>query len=199
MLYIYINYLGIIKFHYTYINKTMTTMQKECRKCGKVQPHSEFSKCTKNKDGLQYQCRDCNRKSNHKFRTEINPEHHQKWQHNNMKRLCELVRNYRKADKNSLIYSIRNPDGETYIGMTQMHLSVRKLEHISNYRKASVGNNYAPLPLLHSSFTKWGVDNHTFEIVLDMGDTDRKQLAFIETSFIQAFQEINKSLNVRIK
>lgn len=174
-------------------------MQKECNKCGEVKPHSQFSKCSSNKDGLQYQCRDCNRKSNHKFRTELNPQHHAEWQRTNLKRLCELVKKYRKANKPSLIYSISNPEQEHYIGMTQMHLSVRRLEHISHFRKSMKGNRAVVLPLLHDSFRKWGVENHKFEVILNMGDIDRKQLAFIETSFIQAFQEINKSLNVRIK
>lgn len=174
-------------------------MQKECSKCGEVKPHSQFSKCSSHKDGLQYQCRECNRKSNHKFRTEIQPEHHAEWQRTNLGRLCEIVAKYRKADKSSLIYSIRNPEGETYIGMTQMYFSVRKLEHISHFRKYKKGQSNVHLPLLHYSFEKYGIDNHQFEVIVDMGDTDREQLSFIETSFIKAFQEIGKSLNVRVK
>lgn len=32
---------------------------KRCSKCGRVLPLSEFQKCSKNLDGLQYHCRDC--------------------------------------------------------------------------------------------------------------------------------------------
>jgi predicted GIY-YIG superfamily endonuclease len=172
---------------------------KECKKCGETKSTSEFSKCSVRKDGLQYNCKSCNKKDNHKFRTEINPSHHANWQRNNLKRLCELIKNYRRADKNGLIYSIRNPEGDTYIGMTQMYLKVRRLEHISHYRKYTKGQRDTTLPLLHASFDKYGIENHQFETILDMGNIDRKQLSFIETSFIQAFQQIGKSLNIRIK
>lgn len=184
--------------YYTYIDKLniLAHMTKQCNKCGQTKSTSDFSKCSSNKDGLQYQCKSCNVKTNHKFRTEINPSHHAEWQRNHFTRLCELVRKYRKADKNSLIYSIRNPEGETYIGMTQMYMQVRKFEHISHYNKAKRGYYKYNLPLLHSSFDKYGVDNHQFEVIADFGEMDREQLRFIETSFIKAFQEIGKSLNI---
>lgn len=171
---------------------------KQCKKCGETKSTSEFSKCSVRKDGLQYNCKSCNKKDNHKFRTEINPSHHADWQRANLKRLCEIVKNYRRADKNGLIYSIRNPEGQTYIGMTQMYLSVRRLEHISHFKRR-YKDNRTKLPLLHQSFEKWGIDNHKFETILDMGNMDREQLAFIETSFIQSFQQIGKSLNIRTK
>lgn len=166
---------------------------KQCRKCNEVKELSQFSKCSVRKDGLQYNCKSCNKKDNLKFRTEINPSHHQIWQRNNLSRLCQLVQKYRKADKNSIIYSITNPAGETYIGMTQMYLKVRKWEHIAAYRN----NKPNAIPLLRESFEKYGVDNHKFELVVDMGDIDREQLKFIESSFIQAFQQTGKSLNIK--
>ena len=88
-------------------------------------------------------------------------------------------------------------NSEVYVGMTEAHLNVRKLEHRQHYKKAKKGKQ-APLPLLHESFDLYGINNHIFETIVELGDIDRKQLAFIETSFIQSFKEIGKSLNIRI-
>lgn len=168
---------------------------KRCIKCREMKETTQFSKCSARKDGLQNNCKACNKEDNLKFRTEINPLHHADWQQNNLDKLCEYVAKYRKADKGGLIYSIRNPNGDTYIGMTETHLSVRALEHRQHYKKAKRGKQ-APLPLLHKSFDKYGLDNHSFEVVIQL-DVDRKQLEFVESSFIAAFKEIGKSLNIK--
>jgi hypothetical protein len=167
-------------------------------KCREVKDEVNFSKSKAKKDGLQDNCKVCNREDNLKFRTEINPQHHAEWQRNNLDRLCELVAKYRKADKGGLIYSIRNPEGETYIGMTEAYLNVRTLEHKQHYKLAKKGKANS-IPLLHQSFDKYGVENHQFEIVVQLDGMDREQLAFVESSFIKSFKEIGKSLNVRIK
>jgi hypothetical protein len=170
---------------------------KRCTKCRESKETTQFSKCSSNTDGLQHNCKSCNKEDNLKFRTQINPEHHAEWQRNNPQRLVELVWKYRKADKGGQIYSIKNPNGEVYIGMTEAHLSVRALEHRQHFKRAKKGKMSA-LPLLHQSFEQFGMDNHTFETVVELPGYDRKQLAFVETSFIQSFKEIGKSLNVRI-
>lgn len=171
---------------------------KQCVKCREVKDESNFSKCSARKDGLQWNCKSCNKEDNQKFRTQINPQHHADWQRSNPDRLNELVSKYRKADKGGIIYSIRNPNGDTYIGMTEAHLSVRWLEHRQHYKRAKKGKMFS-LPKLHESFSKYGLDNHTFETVVELPGYDRKQLAFVETTFIESFQEIGKSLNVRTK
>jgi hypothetical protein len=168
----------------------------KCNQCDKSKDESQYSKCSSAKNGLQPKCKSCNKEDNLKFRKQINPQHHANWQRSNPERLTELVTKYRKADKGGIIYSIRNPDGETYIGMTEAYLSVRSLEHKQHYKLAKKGKKFT-LPKLHESFDKYGVENHTFQIVVELPGIDRKQLAFIETSFIQSFKEINKSLNVR--
>lgn len=171
-------------------------MTKQCNSCGQQKDPSHFSKCSSNKDGLQYRCKECNKKDNLIFRTE-KPEHHQEWQLKNIDRHTKIVKKYRKADKTPKIYSIKNPNNEVYIGMTQMYFSVRKLEHMAHYRKASKGMRDR-LPGLHDSFDKYGVDNHQFEIVVELEGYDRKQLGFVESSFIKVFQQIGKSLNKQI-
>lgn len=171
---------------------------KKCSKCSVVKETTQFSKCSSAKDSLQPNCKICNKKDNLKFRTQINPSHHAEWQRNNTDALYTILRRHRKADKSPLIYSIKNPDNEVYIGMTEAFLSVRKGEHKLHYRRAKQGK-IPGLPLLHASFDKWGVNNHTFEIVVELEGYSRKQLGFVETSFIQSFKEIGKSLNVRIQ
>jgi hypothetical protein len=170
---------------------------KRCTKCREAKETTQFSKCSSNTDGLQHNCKSCNKEDNLKFRTQINPEHHAEWQRNNPQRLVELVWKYRKADKGGQIYSIKNPNGEVYIGMTEAHLNVRMLEHRQHFKRAKKDKRLS-LPLLHQSFEQFGMENHTFETVVELPGYDRKQLAFVETSFIQSFKEIGKSLNVRI-
>lgn len=36
---------------------------KKCSKCGRVLPLSEFQKCSRNADGLQYRCKECQNKA----------------------------------------------------------------------------------------------------------------------------------------
>jgi hypothetical protein len=170
---------------------------KKCSKCRAVKETTQFSKCSSAKDFLQPNCKSCNKKDNLKFREEINPEHHADWQRNNPQRLVELVWKYRKADKGGQIYSIKNPNGEVYIGRTEAHLTVRKLEHKQHYNRAKKDKKLL-LPLLHQSFELYGIENHIFETVVELPGYDRKQLGYVESSFIKSFKQINKSLNVRI-
>ena len=170
--------------------------QKECKGCGKVKDTTQFSKRTSSKDGLQSKCKQCNSKDNHKFRTEINPQHHAKWQRTNWDKFMSYIRNYRRADKNGIIYAITNPEGETYIGMSEMYLNNRMLEHRKHYKQYKQGKRTS-LPGLHDSFDKYGVENHTFKTIFESEDIDRKQLEYIESSFIQAVKQTGKSLNIR--
>lgn len=169
---------------------------KECQKCHKVKDTTLFSKCSSNKDGLQYKCKECNKKDNHKFRTEINPQHHAKWQTINWDKFMGYLKKYRKADKAGIIYAITNPDGETYIGMSEMHLNVRLIEHRKHYRQGLQGKRER-LPGLHDSFDKYGVNNHNFKTIFESEGIDRQQLKYIESSFIEAVKQTGKSLNIR--
>ena len=169
---------------------------KQCKECGKAKDITQFSKRKASKDGLQPKCRECNKKDNHKFRTEINPKHHYKWQKEHYDWHIENMRKYRKADDTPKIYYIQNPVGEMYIGMTEMYLSVRTMEHRAHYRRALKGKR-ARLPGLHDSFDKYGLENHKFGIAAEFEGIDRKQLRMIEKSFIDAVRTMGKSLNAR--
>lgn len=167
---------------------------KQCNRCGKVKDTTEFSKQTRSKDGLQPRCKSCNKKDNHKFRTEINPKHHKVWQKTHMNELSGYIKKYRKADKTPIIYSITNPEGKQYIGQTMMNFSVRILEHRSHYRRASQ-NKRERLDLLHDSFDKHGMDNHQFKIMKELPNFTRKQLHEVEKAYIVLNKLQNISLN----
>ena len=168
---------------------------KRCRGCGNFKETTQFSKRSASKDVLQGKCRNCNSKDNQKFRVEINPEHHSKWQRNNKDKFLSILRKYRRADKGGQIYAIINPEKEIYIGMTECNLSYRLLEHRNHYKRASVGKRER-LPGLHDSFDKHGITSHQFKTLIELGDIDRKQLQMIERSFITAVMQTGKSLNI---
>jgi predicted GIY-YIG superfamily endonuclease len=170
--------------------------QKQCQKCHKLKDTTQYSKCKSNKDGLQYKCKECNKVDNLKFRTEINPTHHQKWQDKNWDKFVDYVKKYRKADKVGLIYGITNPEGMVYIGMTQMYLRVRLNEHRRHYRRASEGKRDR-LGLLHDSFDKYGIDNHEFKVVKECPGLTREQLKQLESAIITLNKSQNISLNKR--
>jgi hypothetical protein len=161
-----------------------------------VKDTKEFSKCKVNKDGLQYKCKQCDKETNLKFRTEINPTHHKKWQDKNWDTFIEYVRKYRKADKVGLIYGITNPEGMVYIGMTMMYFLVRLNEHRRHYRRASEGKRDR-LGKLHDSFDKYGIDNHEFKIIKECPGLTRKQLQELESAFITLNKFQNISLNTK--
>lgn len=172
----------------------MTTHTKHCYGCSITKPTTEFSKSKSMKDGLQPKCKDCNKIDNHKFRTTLNPKHHTKWQRDNAKRVCEIVRKHRAADKSGKVYYIVNPDGEYYIGMTKTHLRIRWGEHKIHYR-ASKENKRNRLPGLHDSFDKWGIENHRMETIVEFEGISRKDLRQHEKAFIQSFKEKANILN----
>ena len=170
--------------------------QKQCQKCQKVKDTTQYSKCSRAKDGLQYKCKECNKVDNLKFRTEINPEHHKKWQSNNWDTFIGYIKKYRKADKDGIIYAITNPEGLQYIGMTMTKISVRLLEHRSHYKRALKGKRKR-LGLLHDSFDKFGIDNHEFKIMKECPGLTRDQLKELEKSYITLNKFQNISLNTR--
>ena len=168
---------------------------KTCSECCKTKKVEEFSKRSASKDGLQGRCKSCNKIYNKDFRTE-NPEHHAIWQRVNRKRANEILKKYRKADKGSIIYYIKSPEGMYYIGMTEAYISVRELEHRLHYRLVLQGKR-EPLPLLHASFDKWGFENHKSGILFEFENISRRELYDYESIVIAAFQELGISLNAK--
>ena len=182
--------------NYSYITNNKMTNMKHCNECGRVKETTQFSKCKATKDGLQNKCKQCNSKDNFKFRTEINPQHHAKWQNDNWDRFMGYLRKYRKADKTGIIYAIINPEGFSYVGMSEMYLKVRLIEHRKHYRQFKQGKRES-LPLLHKSVDKYGWNKHSYKILAEFEDIDREQLKYIEKTFIEAVKQTGKSLNAK--
>ena len=170
------------------------THTKYCGGCRKDLPTTQFSKNRKTRDLLQFKCKSCNKTDNHKFRTEINPQHHSIWQKDNSDRVSDIISRWRQADKVGTIYYIKNPNNEYYIGMTKCYLNVRWSEHKIHYRLANK-NKRNKLPGLHNSFDKYGVENHQIETIIQFEDISRKELKEWEKVFIKSFKENANILN----
>lgn len=168
--------------------------QKECKLCGELKDTTQFSKCSSSKDKLQPRCKECNKKDNLKFRTEINPTHHKNWQDKNWDSFVGYMRKYSKADKTPIIYSFTNPEGMIYIGATEAYPAVRLLQHRSHYKTASRGKRKR-LHALHDSFDKYGIENHQFKVVKECKGLNREQLLELEKAYITLNKFQNRSLN----
>ncbi len=82
------------------------------------------------------------------------------------------------------IYKIENPKGSIYIGQSK-----NVDERISRYKKLQCCKFQL---LLYRSFLKYGIENHTFEI-LERGNFTKEQLNNLENNYIK--QKKTKKLN----
>lgn len=151
---------------------------KRCSCCGELKSTTKFSKRTLSKDGLQAYCVQC-----------VNDRNHKK---DVIERRNEYNRDYMKADKDGLIYTITNPVGETYCGSTEKLANVRFNQHRADYVC-----KFGTLPLLHKSFEQWGIDAHEFKVIENHGHINTNSLREIESNMIKAYKVNGKSLNVR--
>lgn len=170
---------------------------KQCSRCGSVKETTQFSKRTKSKDGLQAHCKECNVKSNHKFRNEIDPMYMNRWVNTNRNYWNEYCNFYAGSGNVNTIYTYTNPANQIYVGFTRRkNPNFRKVEHKKFYN--STYNTKNRLPLLWNSFDKFGYDNHKFEILHQFEGTKEEGMQ-LETKLIIFYQSINKSLNVKTK
>jgi hypothetical protein len=144
----------------------MMAKTKVCKHCSTKKPVEQFGISKTNKDGYQSWCSKC------------------RGTHSNQRT--------KKADKDSVIYSITNPIGEVYVGQTNMIPKYRWMMHKSSFK-----TKYGEYPLLHQSFEQWGFYGHVFAIVKNLGDLPKEELKEIESNMIKAYKSNNKSLNVK--
>jgi len=76
------------------------------------------------------------------------------------------------------IYKITNPKGRIYIGQSK-----NIDERIARYKKLQCCKHQL---FLYRSFLKYGVDNHSFEIIL-RGDFTKKELNSFESKFVNEY------------
>jgi len=170
---------------------------KHCTECGKTKSVEDFHRKRASRDGLQSKCKTCFKKINKNFR-ETNPKYQLDWQRQNPERHVQIVAKFRKADKTSKIYYIKSPNNQYYIGMTNMHLAVRFLEHKNKYNRWMKGKSVPQHPNLFESFKQLGVDNHHMGILFESDNMDRKGLRQIEKAFIKSFMDLGIALNKQI-
>ena len=82
------------------------------------------------------------------------------------------------------IYKITNPKGSIYIGQSK-----NIIERISRYKKLQCCKYQL---LLYRSFLKYGIENHTFEI-LEQGDFSKEELNKLESNYILQFNSFRKN------
>lgn len=141
---------------------------KKCSCCNELKPTTEFWKHQKTKDGLQGYCKPCGTTKSNRYtlKTTIGS-----------------------------IYKITNPEGISYIGKTFKKLKYRFTLHKSTAKNSHKYEKPSHVPLLFASFDKWGIENHTFELVDEYPNISKEALREIETNLIQVYQKANKSLN----
>lgn len=82
---------------------------KKCSKCKKIKPISEFCRNRGNKDGLHYQCKECERKVR-KENLNNYKEYQKNWKKNNPEYYKNYyINNREKLNKRSLKYNKLNP------------------------------------------------------------------------------------------
>jgi hypothetical protein len=175
-----------------------TTQTKYCTGCREDLPTTQFSKCSRRDDGLQYKCKECNKIDNHKFRVHLKPKYQVDWQRTNKPKWTKYMVEWNKIntsadDSRSKIYCITNPNEEIYVGHSQTVFSARKSAHKKDYK-----HNKGALPYLHKSFDDFGYENHKW-ITMDMSGVDKKTLEIIEYAMANEFTKLGISLNKRLK
>lgn len=173
---------------------------KICKKCGKNKPFEEFSISRRRKDGLQPNCKSCNKKFNDKYRAE-NKEY---WSYEtgyfSDKSKWEYIKLKQKADKTIKCYRIE-VDGKYYIGVTKAPLYVRMNLHINQHRGMLEGRDYASarsLPKLWEA-TKHLTRDEWVEIVknakiLEETTGSRTKMYTIEKKWIRQHLDEGKEL-----
>ena len=90
---------------------------------------------------------------------------------------------------NGIIYKITNPDGKIYIGQT-----IRPVEKRFNEYKLLKCKKQ---PLIYESLLKYGIKNHTFEIIEKEVD-NIKDLNFLECFWIKYFDTFNTTWGLNL-
>jgi predicted GIY-YIG superfamily endonuclease len=143
-----------------------------CNKCLQTKPVDSFHVCRGRTTGRQGNCKICTNKITQAYRDSTNNAY---WRH--------------QADKPYYVYTITSPDNRVYCGHTGSRPNVRWGKHKADYKHKKV-----TLVLLYESFDKFGIQNHTFQVVDQAPTKEKAQLR--ESELILRYKETNNSLNV---
>lgn len=156
------------------LNEKIEHAQLFCTVCKVDKPTSDFQKCKGRATGYQNACRECQNLRTKKYREATN---HAYWRH--------------KKDTPYIIYTITNPEGEVYTGYTGTKPNVRWAKHKAQYKHGK-----CKLVKLYESFEKYGVDNHTFEVIENVAT--RIDAMSRETILILKLRAQGKDLNTNL-
>ena len=149
---------------------------KTCGKCHQTKSTTEYSKCQKSPDGLQYQCKECNKITSAKFR-ELRPEYAGEWDKahpgaklkitmrwidNNYNRWYEAIKRV-NASWGAGVYCIVNKlNGDAYVGASKS-LRFRRYQHFSKSGGHTNKN-------LHAAIKQYGKSQFHFYILEQITD-----------------------------
>lgn len=123
---------------------------KTCSKCLETKSLENFAKRSKSKDGLAYQCKECNKKAaikSNKDNPERHAQHVRNWQYNNWKthlENCQKWRKNNKGHKNALTAKRRAAKlqatptwltSEQIVEMKLIYIKVKELEKIDGIKR----------------------------------------------------------------
>jgi predicted GIY-YIG superfamily endonuclease len=145
-----------------------------CNKCLETKPVNSFHVCKGRTSGRQNSCKICTNKMTAEYRKRTN---HAYWRH--------------KQGTPYTVYIIKNPLSEVYVGYTGSRPNIRFAKH-----KASYKHKKCKLVKLHASFDKYGIDNHTFEVVEQVAT--RVDAMARETVLILQYRAQGKDLNTTL-
>lgn len=149
---------------------------KTCTGCYQTKNIINFSKCRKNPDGLQYQCKDCNKITSAKFR-ELRPEYAGEWDkahpgvklsianrwiENNYYKWYNKIKEINKSWGGGVYAIVNNITGDMYVGATR-YLRSRKYQHFTKRGLKSNRN-------LAQAIEHYGRSNFNFYILENVDD-----------------------------
>jgi hypothetical protein len=166
---------------------------KHCNKCNISKPLSEFNKSKNHKDGLQYECKECNKQYNQDNKESIDEYNKQHYQ-DNKESINEKNLKLHMSEGYG-VYSLTHlPTQCYYIGEGQIHS--RRTKH---FNKLKGGCN--PYGLLQEHYNKHpNIDDWEFEVIRKFEDYDKDAGLEVEKKLIKwGFENVpNKILNKNI-
>jgi hypothetical protein len=170
-------------------------MEKCCSKCGIVKNISEFSKCSKSPDKLQYRCRDCEKTNSIEWRLN-NPEMAllgvRKWQMNNPDKIKLIDEKYRgtpKQKESQTRFKYKIPAG------------VYKITQISTNKVLYVGESGTPNKRRTDHFSLVNINKSNNSIIaplITQGILDRNDLQFEMIHFSNNLKERREAESIAI-
>ena len=125
-----------------------------CSRCLETKPVDSFHICRGRTTGRQGSCKICTNKITQAYRDSTNNAY---WKH--------------QPNKPYYIYTITSPDNKVYCGHTGTRPNVRWGKHKADYKHKKV-----TLVLLYESFDKFGIKNHSFQVVDQAPTLEKAQL-----------------------